>query len=126
MFKILHTADWHLGQKFCDRDRREEHQHFLDWLIGVLTDQPIDALLVAGDVFDSAMPPNYALQQYYNFLYQATHIRPDLHIIITGGNHDFTLYPQCTPRIVALAQGSRHWRGLRRLPRRVDTHYAQQ
>ena len=52
MIRILHTADWHLGQTFFGYDRTQEHEHFLDWLAGVLTKNKIDVLIVAGDVFD--------------------------------------------------------------------------
>lgn len=84
--KILHTADWHLGQRLCDFDRQEEHDHFLQWLLMTLKKEKIDALVVAGDVFDVHNPPNYARKQYYNFLVKATAYCPN--IIITGGNHD--------------------------------------
>ena len=52
MIRILHTADWHLGQTFFGYDRTQEHEHFLDWLAGVLTKNKIDVLIVAGDVFE--------------------------------------------------------------------------
>ena len=56
MIRILHTADWHLGQTFFGYDRTLEHEHFLDWLAGVLTKNKIDVLIVAGDVFDVSNP----------------------------------------------------------------------
>lgn len=85
--KLLHTADWHLGQDFFrTKNREEEHRIFLDWLIGQLHQEQPDALIVAGDVFDSANPPQYALTQYYYFLAQAQQHCPN--IIIVGGNHD--------------------------------------
>ena len=52
MIRILHTADWHLGQTFFGYDRTEEHEAFLDWLAGEILRQEIDALIIAGDVFD--------------------------------------------------------------------------
>lgn len=84
--RILHTADWHLGQKFCEKDRKEEHQFFLNWLLQTIRQQKVDALVVAGDIFDVGNPPNYALKQYYDFLRQV--IKYCNNIIITGGNHD--------------------------------------
>lgn len=85
--KILHTSDWHLGQKFIYYDRIEEHQQALDWLLKLIVKEQVDALLVAGDIFDIGNPPNYARSLYYNFLKKllATTCR---HIVITGGNHD--------------------------------------
>lgn len=84
--KLIHTADWHLGQRFCDFDRRDEHQHFLEWLLKTLADEQYDLLLIAGDVFDTANPPNYAFEQYYNFLIHANRLCPN--IVVVGGNHD--------------------------------------
>lgn len=85
--RILHTSDWHLGQRLVNLERTEEHQHFLDWLITTIEQEKVEVLLMAGDVFDSGAPSNTALKQYYNFLTKvcATCCR---HIIITGGNHD--------------------------------------
>ena len=66
--KILHTSDWHLGQHLISKDRSREHDLFLEWLTVAIKDNHIDVLLVAGDIFESATPPNYALEMYYNFL----------------------------------------------------------
>jgi len=85
--KILHTSDWHLGQKFLSKDRIQEHQMALDWLRKTIIEQEVEILLVAGDVFDIGNPPSYARQMYYKFLtsLQGTHCR---HVVIIGGNHD--------------------------------------
>lgn len=85
--KLLHTADWHLGQKFIYRERIEEHQAFLNWLLQIIQNQQIDTLIVAGDIFDISSPPHYARTMYYRFLsgLLKTTCR---HILITGGNHD--------------------------------------
>lgn len=85
--KILHTSDWHLGQKFIYYDRIEEHQQALSWLLELIIKEKVDCLLVAGDIFDIGNPPNYARSLYYNFLRKllTTTCR---HIVITGGNHD--------------------------------------
>ena len=47
--KILHTADWHLGDTFHGYDRTDEHRHFLDWLLQTVAEEHPDALLLAGD-----------------------------------------------------------------------------
>jgi len=84
--KLLHTSDWHLGQNFMTQSRLEEHQAFLQWLLTTIEEKSIDVLLVAGDIFDTATPPNYALELYYNFLIKSSEICK--YIIITAGNHD--------------------------------------
>ena len=50
--RLLHTSDWHLGQTLHDFDRSYEHQCFLNGLLNTLEAEQIDALLVAGDIFD--------------------------------------------------------------------------
>lgn len=85
--KILHTSDWHLGQKLLSNDRFEEHQLALDWLIDLIEKEAIEILIISGDIFDVYNPPNYAREQYFRFLKKmvATCCQ---HIIITAGNHD--------------------------------------
>ncbi len=84
--KILHTADWHLGARLVDHDRSAEHQLWLDHLLTLIQSHAIDLLVVAGDVFDSANPPQSALAQYYGFLTQLS--TTGCAALIVGGNHD--------------------------------------
>ncbi|MCQ4053916.1 exonuclease SbcCD subunit D C-terminal domain-containing protein [Aeromonas sp. SG16] len=86
--KILHTADWHLGHQLHGHDRRFEHDAFLDWLTDTLKAREIDALLVAGDLFDTANPPASAWQQLYRFLARLRAELPHLNMVLIGGNHD--------------------------------------
>ncbi len=85
--KIIHTSDWHLGQKLLYNDREEEHRLALDWLLQAIEQEQADGLIVAGDIFDIGNPPNYARSLYYQFLRKLlnTNCR---HVVITGGNHD--------------------------------------
>jgi exonuclease SbcD len=86
--RLLHTADWHLGQTFHDYDREYEHACFFDWLALQIRERKPDALLVSGDIFDSVNPPASAQRLYYDFLKRATDIHPALQIVVTAGNHD--------------------------------------
>ena len=86
--KLLHTADWHLGQTFYEYDRREEHWAFLEWLGVQVKTNGVDLLLIAGDVFDTQNPSAYSQRMYYSFLYNITAENPNLQIIIIAGNHD--------------------------------------
>src|SRR5690606_27137934 len=86
--KILHTADWHLGQLFHEYDRMLEHQQFLDWLVQTLQQEAIDVLLISGDVFDLSNPSAASIRQFYKFLNRAINIQPDLQIVVVAGNHD--------------------------------------
>ncbi|MEM1325361.1 MAG: exonuclease SbcCD subunit D C-terminal domain-containing protein [Bacteroidota bacterium] len=85
--RLLHTSDWHLGQKFQHRDRAEEHLVALTWLVKTIENESIDCLIVAGDIFDIGNPPNYARRMYYRFL-TALLKTSCQYIVIIGGNHD--------------------------------------
>ena len=89
--RILHTADWHIGHRLYERSRIEEHHQFLDWLLTTIQENTVDVLLVAGDIFDTALPSSEATNLYYQFLfrlYRETHA----HAIITAGNHDSPIH----------------------------------
>lgn len=86
--RLLHTSDWHLGQTLHNYERTFEHQRFLDWLLDTIVAEDADALLIAGDVFDTANPSAAAQKQLYRFLRQARERSPRLDIVIVAGNHD--------------------------------------
>ncbi len=86
--RILHTSDWHLGQLFHDHDRTWEHQQFLDWVIATVVAKEIDALLITGDIFDTANPPVSAQRQWFNLLGQLLRARPACTVVAISGNHD--------------------------------------
>ena len=84
--KIIHTSDWHLGQHFMGKTRQAEHQAFTAWLIAQVVEHQVDAVIIAGDIFDTGTPPSYAREMYNGFI-------GDLHdagakLVILGGNHD--------------------------------------
>jgi exonuclease SbcD len=85
--RILHTADWHLGARLVERERLGEQAVFLDWLIEVLRSEKVEALLVSGDVFDAANPPQEAVALYFDFLKRLADLKT-VNAVITGGNHD--------------------------------------
>ena len=86
--KIIHTADWHLGQTFYGYERIHEHIYFLDWLCDTIKEREADVLLISGDVFDTSNPSAEAQRLFYAFLSKVTSQIPGLQIIITAGNHD--------------------------------------
>jgi exonuclease SbcD len=84
--KILHTSDWHLGQNFYNKSRKNEHQQFLDWLLQQVDEQSVDAIIVAGDIFDTSTPPSYAREMYNKFVVDCSKLSCQL--VMLGGNHD--------------------------------------
>ncbi len=85
--RILHTADWHIGQRLHERQRIDEHKEFLNWLLNTIKEQKVDILLVSGDIFDTALPSAEATNLYYTFLYRLFN-ETDASTVIIAGNHD--------------------------------------
>lgn len=84
--RIIHTSDWHLGQHFFTKSRAAEHQVFLHWLIRQIEENQVDALIVAGDIFDTGSPPSYARELYNRFVVE---LQPTgCQLVVLGGNHD--------------------------------------
>lgn len=84
--KIIHTTDWHLGQSFFTQSRKYEHQCFLSWLLALIAREQIDALIVAGDIFDTGTPPSYAREMYNQFVVDIQQL--GCRLVVLGGNHD--------------------------------------
>ena len=84
--RILHTSDWHLGQHFIGRSRASEHSAFLHWLTEQAEQLQIDAIIVAGDLFDTATPPSYARELYNQFIVSLQ--RCGCQLVVLAGNHD--------------------------------------
>lgn len=84
--KLLHTSDWHLGRNFGEFSLLEDQALFIDWLVGVVTDQGIDLVVVAGDLFDRAVPPVGAVSLFSHAVRQIRDAGAQ--IIAIAGNHD--------------------------------------
>lgn len=85
--KVLHTSDWHLGRRLYGHTRYEEFAAFLDWLYNYISNQAIDILIIAGDIFDTMTPSNRAQTLYYEFLGRISHSSCQ-NVVIVAGNHD--------------------------------------
>jgi exonuclease SbcD len=84
--RLLHTSDWHLGQHFMGKSRQAEHQALIDWLLLQVVEHEVDAVLLAGDIFDTGTPPSYA-RELYSQLVVRLH-EADVPLLLLGGNHD--------------------------------------
>ena len=84
--RIIHTSDWHLGQNFYTKTRGPEHRAFLNWLLEAVVEYRVDAIIVAGDIFDTGSPPSYAREIYNHFIVQLQ--STGCQLIILAGNHD--------------------------------------
>lgn len=84
--KFIHTSDWHLGRRLHSEDLTDAHREFLTWLLECAVANSVDAVIVAGDVYDRAQPPADAIE-----LLDATVARfaaAGVPLIMTSGNHD--------------------------------------
>ena len=84
--RLLHTSDWHLGQHFMGKSRQAEHQALIAWLLEQVEAQAVDAVLIAGDIFDTGTPPSYA-RELYSQLVVRLH-EAGVALLLLGGNHD--------------------------------------
>lgn len=87
MTRIIHTADWHLGARLIENDRLPEQEAFLDWFLAQVIGLKPDLLIVAGDLFDTATPPQESLRLYYRFLARIS-AESQCRVLLLGGNHD--------------------------------------
>lgn len=84
--RLLHTSDWHLGRPLHGQPLLEAQAAFVDFLVDVVRDQRIDAVLVAGDVYDRAIPPVEAVELFDSTLARLASL--GVPVVIISGNHD--------------------------------------
>ena len=87
-FRLLHTSDWHLGALFHDQARDQEEQRALDGVVALAQQEAVDAVVVAGDVFDSVNPSAAAQARYYHTLVRLVKDAGVGCVLLIGGNHD--------------------------------------
>jgi len=85
--KILHTADWHLGKRLDSFARLPEQVEVLDEICGIADKEDVDAVIVAGDLFDSVNPPIEAIELFYRALKRLSRDGSRL-VVAIAGNHD--------------------------------------
>jgi len=83
--RFLHTADWHLGRTFHGASLLDAQAAAVAHTVAVAQDERVDAILLAGDVFDRALPPREAVQLWDEALTQMAACCP---VIVISGNHD--------------------------------------
>lgn len=99
--KIVHTADWHIGKTLRGRHRTQEYREILDELKDFLSQENVDILLIAGDVFDSFTPSAISESLVYNFLHDVS--RMDIATVVVAGNHDSGLRFDAISNLMAIA-----------------------
>ncbi|MBR2837390.1 MAG: exonuclease SbcCD subunit D [Kiritimatiellae bacterium] len=86
--KVLHTSDWHLGDRLHGWDRSDEEEAFFSQLRAVVARERPDALLVGGDVFDTGTPGNDVAKKFNDALLDIAETCPEMETVVIAGNHD--------------------------------------
>jgi exonuclease SbcD len=84
--KFFHLADLHLGKRVNGFSMIEDQKYILDRIIELVQTQEPDAVLIAGDIYDKAIPPVEAVNLFDDFLYEL--VRRGLQVFVISGNHD--------------------------------------
>jgi exonuclease SbcD len=100
--RFLHTADWHVGKPLRGRSRMDEYAKALGQVVGIAAERKVDAVLIAGDVFDSPAPPPEAERLVYDFL--ARLVSERIACVLIAGNHD---HPKKLGALASLLEGLR-------------------
>ena len=83
--RILHTGDWHLGRTLLGADLLAHQAAFLDWLVDLVRARSVDLVVIAGDVYDRAIPPIDAVRMLSSVLERLAQTTT---VVLTPGNHD--------------------------------------
>ncbi len=85
--KFIHTSDWHLGRQFHNVSLLDDQQAVLDQLIQYIENNPVDAVVVAGDIYDRSVPPTIAIE-LLNKVVKRICGELNTPMILISGNHD--------------------------------------
>jgi exonuclease SbcD len=85
--RLIHTADWHLGRLFYGAHLTDDQAVVLDQLVGLARDEHADVVLIAGDVYDRAVPPPEAVSLLSDTLARLVH-EAGAAVVLIAGNHD--------------------------------------
>lgn len=86
--KIFHLSDLHIGLKLMNRDLAEDQAYIFDQIAQLAHRHRPDAILIAGDIYDKAVPAAEAVELFDHFIRELTEAVPESHIMLISGNHD--------------------------------------
>ncbi len=85
--KFIHTSDWHIGRQFHNVSLLDDQRHVLEQLVVYIEQQSVDALVIAGDIYDRAIPPAAAVELLDDLLTKIC-VEMQVPVILIPGNHD--------------------------------------
>ena len=86
--KFFHLSDLHIGLKLINRDLSEDQAYVLRKVVGYAKEQQPDAVVIAGDIYDKAIPSAEAVTLFDRFVTELTEAAPNAEIMMISGNHD--------------------------------------
>lgn len=86
--KIFHLSDLHIGLKLINRDLREDQEYILNQIIQKAKEEKPDAILIAGDIYDKAVPSAEAVEVFDHFIGNLRTAVPESVVMMISGNHD--------------------------------------
>lgn len=86
--KIFHLSDLHIGLKLLNRDLREDQEYIFEQIIDYVKTEKPQALVIAGDIYDKAVPSAEAVEVFDHLIGNLMEAEPDLTVMIISGNHD--------------------------------------
>ncbi len=99
--KFFHISDLHIGLRLLNRDLREDQEYILDQIVEAARREQPDAVAVAGDVYDKAVPSAEAVEVFDRFVSRLTEAVPQASVLIISGNHDSAPRLDCFRRVLA-------------------------
>ena len=85
--RFIHTADWHLGKSLKSQSLIDDQQYILEKFLQIVDDSKVDAIVIAGDIYDRNVPPEEAVNLFDKILNELI-IERGLHVLCVAGNHD--------------------------------------
>ena len=85
--RFIHTADWHLGKSLKSQSLIDDQRYILKTLLKIVDDSKVDAIAIAGDIYDRSVPPEEAVYLFDQVLNELI-LERDLHVLCIAGNHD--------------------------------------
>ena len=99
--KFFHLSDLHIGLKLMNRDLREDQEYILDEITELARRERPDAVVIAGDIYDKAVPSAETVEVFDHFLVGLTEAVPDAVIMMISGNHDSAPRIDCFRKVLS-------------------------
>ena len=99
--KFFHLSDLHIGLKLMNHDMREDQEYILSKIVETAAAEKPDAVVIAGDIYDKAVPSAEAVEVFDQFLEKLTEAVPEAVIMMISGNHDSAPRVDCFRKVLS-------------------------